>query len=207
MWAPHEAVRGLLGAGFDPIPVNGKEPKLAGWQTLTDSTREDVIRWTSQRRHETNTGVVTKRTPTFDIDIPELAAADAIERLVRDRYTDCGVLLTRFGKAPKRAIPFRTDKPFKKITATLIAPSGEAHRLEFLGDGQQFVVDGIQPDTRERYSWIGGELGASSRKPACIDEAEARRLVDDAVELLTVEYGYTLKENGAAARRRLRATQ
>ena len=192
----HEAVRlALLGAGFDPIPVNGKEPKLAGWQTLTDSTREDVIRWTSQRRHEINTGVVTKRTPTFDIDIPELAAADAIERLVRDRYTDCGVLLTRFGKAPKRAIPFRTDEPFKKITATLIAPSGEAHRLEFLGDGQQFVVDGIHPDTRERYCWIGGELGVVGRDNLPpIDEAEARRLVDDAVELLTVEYGYTLKE-------------
>ena len=192
----HEAVRlALLGAGFDPIPVNGKEPKLAGWQTLTDSTREDVIRWTSQRRHEINTGVVTKRTPAFDIDILEQAAADAVERLVRDRYSGCGVLLTRFGLAPKRAIPFRTDRAFKKITATLVARGGELHRLEFLGDGQQFVVDGIHPDTREPYSWIGGELGVVGRDNLPhIDEAEARRLVDDAVELLTVEYGYTLKE-------------
>jgi Bifunctional DNA primase/polymerase, N-terminal len=93
-----------------------------GWQKLTDSTREDIVGWTTQRRHETNTGVLTKRTPAFDIDIPDQAAADAIEQLVRDRYADCGVLLSRVGKAPKRAIPFRTDTPFKKITAFLVAP-------------------------------------------------------------------------------------
>ena len=192
----HEAVRlALLGAGFDPIPVNGKAPKLAGWQTLTDSTRDDVISWTTQRRHETNTGVLTRRTPTFDIDIPEQAAADAVERLVRDRYADCGVLLTRFGRAPKRAIPFRTDKPFKKIAASLLAPGGELQRLEFLADGQQFVADGVHPDTRKPYSWVGGELGAVGRDNLPrIDETQARQLVDDAVELLVAEHGYALKE-------------
>ncbi len=130
----------------------------------------------------------------FDIDITEQAAADAIEWLVRDRYADCGVLLARFGRAPKRAIPFRTDKPFKKITANLVAPSGELHRLEFLGDGQQFVVDGVQPDTRKPYSWFGGELASVKREDLpCIDESEARQLVDDAVELLVAEHGYALK--------------
>jgi predicted P-loop ATPase len=192
----HETFRlALLSEGYDPIPLNGKAPKLDGWQKLTDSTRDDVISWTTQRRHETNTGVLTKRTPTFDIDIPEQAAADAVEQLVRDRYTECGVILARFGRAPKRAIPFRTDKPFKKITATLVAPNGETHRLEFLGDGQQFVVDGIHPDTRRPYSWVGGELGAVGRDNLPrIDEAEARQLVDDAIELLVAEHGYALTE-------------
>jgi hypothetical protein len=168
-----------------------------GWQKLTDSTREDIVGWTTQRRHETNTGVLTKRTPAFDIDIPDQAAADAIEQLVRDRYADCGVLLSRVGKAPKRAIPFRTDTPFKKITAFLVAPGpgGEIHRLEFLGDGQQFIADGIHPDTRRPYSWFGGELGAVGRDSLpCIDETEAHQLVDDAVELLVAEHGYRLKE-------------
>ena len=192
----HEVVRlQLLGAGYDPIPVNGKEPNLVRWQMLTGSTPGDIIRWTSERRDETNTGVLTKKTPTFDIDIPEQAAADAIERLVRDRYADCGVLLTRFGRAPKRAIPFRTDTPFKKKTATLVASSGEKHRLEFLADGQQFIADGIHPDTRKPYQWFGGELAAVGReKLPCIDEAEAQKLVDDAIDLLVKEHGYTLEE-------------
>jgi hypothetical protein len=187
----------LLSAGYHPIPVNGKAPRLDGWQKLTDATREDIVGWTTQRRHETNTGVLTRGTPALDVDISDQAAADAVERLVRDRFADCGVLLTRFGKAPKRAIPFRTDRPFKKITALLVAPGpgGEIHRLEFLGDGQQFVVDGIHPDTRRPYSWIGGELGAVGRDALpSIDETEAHRLVDDAVELLVAEHGYRLKE-------------
>ena len=192
----HEAVRlQLLGGGYDPIPVNGKEPNLVRWQMLTGSTPGDIIRWTSERRDETNTGVLTKKTPTFDIDIPVQAAADAIEQLVRDRYADCGVLLTRFGRAPKRAIPFRTDTPFKKKTATLVASSGEKHRLEFLADGQQFIADGIHPDTRKPYQWFGGELAAVGReKLPCIDEAEAQKLVDDAIDLLVKEHGYTLEE-------------
>jgi hypothetical protein len=178
-----------------------------GWQKLTDSTREDIVGWTTQRRHETNTGVLTKRTPAFDIDIPDQAAADAIEQLVRDRYADCGVLLSRVGKAPKRAIPFRTDTPFKKITAFLVAPGpgGEIHRLEFLGDGQQFIADGIHPDTRRPYSWFGGELGAVGRDSLpCIDETEAHQLVDDAVELLVAEHGYRLKDKDTATAARQR---
>ena len=192
----HEAVRlQLLGGGFDPIPVNGKAPKLYRWPTLTGSTPGDIIRWTRERQDETNTGVVTKRTPAFDIDILEQAAADAVERLVRDRYADCGVLLTRFGLAPKRAIPFRTDTPFKKITATLLAPDGKGHKLEFLADGQQFIADGIHPDTGKPYTWFGGELASVKREDLPpIDEAAAHQLVDDAIELLVAEHGYTLEE-------------
>jgi hypothetical protein len=197
-----EAVRlQLRDAGYDPIPVDGKEPRLAAWQTLTSTTHDTIKSWTKRTR-ETNSGVLTQKTPTFDIDIPVDAPADAIERLVRDCYADCGVLLTRFGKAPKRAIPFRTDKPFKKITASLTAPDGKVHRLEFLGDGQQFVAHGVHPDTRRPYTWQGGELWAVGRdRLPCIDEAAARQLVDDAIELLVVEHGYTLKEKSSSTPR------
>ena len=97
----------------------------------------------------------------------------------------------RTGKAPKRAIPFRTDKPFGKIIATVVAPNGRTEKIEFLGDGQQVVVFGIHPETKQPYDWHGGEPGQIAREdPPHIGEAEARQLVDTAVDLLVNEFGY-----------------
>jgi len=138
------------------------------------------------------TGLLAKATPAIDIDILVPDAAGAVEQLVRDRFDEHGKILVRIGKAPKRAIPFWTDTPFKKITANLIAPDGlKCQKIEFLGDGQQFVAFGIHPETGKPFEWFGGEPGEVTRDelPA-ISEAEARALVEDAVELLCTEHGY-----------------
>jgi hypothetical protein len=202
---PHEAVRlALLAGGYDPVPVKGKWPNFTMWQTLRGSTRETVISWTHKHWDHRSAGVLCRHTPAFDVDIKDAAAAEAVEKLVRDRYSDCGVVLSRVGKAPKRLVPFRTDQPFKKFTAELVAPGpgGEIHRLEFLGDGQQFVVDGIHPDTRKPYWWFGGDLAAVGRdKLPRIDEAGAQQLMDDATELLVAEHGYKLTEKSQPRRK------
>jgi hypothetical protein len=60
-------------------------------------------------------------------------------------------------------------------------------------DGQQVVVDGIHPDTRQPYEWVGGVLGDIKRVDLpCINEAEAKALVRDLVELLIAEHGYKI---------------
>ena len=59
-----------------------------------------------------------------------------------------GTSAVRTGLAPKRALLFRTDTPFKKLDATYTSPDGRTHKVEILGWGQQIVVDGIHP-TRE----------------------------------------------------------
>jgi hypothetical protein len=112
---------------------------------------------------------------------------------VRERCeTDRGHVLVRIGRAPKRAIPFRTDAPFKKITANLIAVGGsEGQKIELLADGQQVVAFGIHPDTDKPYCWFGGEPGKIARDELpYISEAQAHQLVDDIVELLTREHSY-----------------
>jgi hypothetical protein len=96
------------------------------------------------------------------------------------------------GKPPKRAIPFRTEEPFKKIVVNLIAPDGsEGQKIEFLADGEQVVVAGIHPDTQQPYRWPRGELGAVRLgELPYIREAEARALVEDLVEILVRDFGY-----------------
>ena len=77
-----------------------------------------------------------------------------------------GHILVRIGKAPKRAIPFRTEVPFAKITANVVAPHGRTEKIEFLGDGQQVVAFGIHPETKQRYNWHGGEPDKSQEGSA-----------------------------------------
>jgi hypothetical protein len=90
---------------------------------------------------------------------------------------------------------FRTDKPFRKILARLIAPNGDNQQLEFLGDGQQLVVRRIHPDTHLPYRWHGGRPGGVRRSELPeIVEKEAQALVDDAAALLIHDHGYRTSE-------------
>jgi hypothetical protein len=80
--------------------------------------------------------------------------ADAIEAMVRAEFEERGELLTRVGLAPKRGLLFRTDEPFTKLLVDFQVPEGaKKQRLEFLGDGQQFVATAY---TRTRASLIDG---------------------------------------------------
>ena len=118
------------------------------WQKIGHASTEQATNWLRDFPDATNTGALTLRMPTLDIDIQYTEAAEAVEDLVRDRFGDHGHVLTRIGKAPKRAIPFRTDAPFAKITSKVIRTDRAEERFEFLSDGQQIVVDGIHPDTK-----------------------------------------------------------
>src|SRR4029077_7779540 len=87
--------------------------------------------------------------------------------------------------------------PFSKIAVQLRSPNtaddAKPEQLEFLGDGQQFIVAGIHPDTKRPYSWNGGgEIGAVMRSELPeITEAEARELIEDSADLLTTQFGYS----------------
>ena len=145
-----------------------------------------------------STGVFTRRVPTFDSDILDPEAAAAIEELIHDPFDERGYVLPRIGLAPKRAFPFRTDNPFPKITANVVAANGREEKIELLGDGQQFVVDGIHPDTRQPYQWPKGDLIQFARDDLpYIHAAEAQQLVDDIVRILVERFGYRLKTAAA----------
>ena len=183
---------GLREAGFSPLPVNGKRPVQDRWQTGLGSSHGEIQSWDRNFPHAKNTGILTATVPALDIDIFNEEAAEAVELLVRERFGDDGTILVRFGQPPKRLIPFLTDRPFPKIQYNLIAANGtEGEKLELLADGQQFVAFGIHPETGKSYSWFGGEPGKTARGDLPhIDEARARKLIEDAVAIVCRDYGY-----------------
>jgi hypothetical protein len=190
-----EAIRlKLREQGHSPIPVNGKRPLIDGWQKLGGASAERLSRLTADYPDHLNTGALTALMPVLDLDILDPAAADAAERLVRERFGDTGRILIRIGSAPKRAIPFQTAKTFKKIQVVLVAPIGApGQKIELLCEGQQLVVAGTHPDTLKPYTWFGGDLTEVSRYDLPhLNELEARMLVQDVVELLVMEHGYAI---------------
>jgi hypothetical protein len=195
----------LRNAGYCPIPLYGKQPPIYGknnktkgmkrWEELHDVTAEQVDLWSTIWPDATNTGVLTFRMPTLDLDILNTDAVCALEDHVRERYEDSGYILPRIGLPPKRAIPFRTEEPFKKFVVNLIAPNATAdakqEKIEFLGDGQQVVVAGIHPETQKPYHWPRGQPGRIKLEELpYIREAEARALVEALVEILLRDFGY-----------------
>jgi hypothetical protein len=183
----------LLKAGYSPLPIMGKRPPFDSWQNKHDTNPGEIALWESLYKNAQSTGFLTRTTPTLDIDITDPDAAEAVGELVRDRFEERGYILTRIGNAPKRAIPFRTNDAFKKITINLIAANGSEQKIEMLADGQQVVGFGIHPDTNKPYTWHGGEPGAIAHDDLpYIDETTARRLLDDIGNLLVRGYGYQL---------------
>jgi hypothetical protein len=182
----------LLHADYSPIPSIGKVPPLKDWQKKITTNAEEIALWAKVYPEAKNTGLLTQKMPTLDIDIRHLEAAQAIEDLVRERFDERGYILVRIGNAPKRAVTFRTDTPFKKIAASLTAPDGSTdQKIELLCDGQQLTAFGIHPDTNKPYRWHGGEPGTIKREDLPdISEDEAKALVHDAVKLLCESFGY-----------------
>ena len=150
----------LLASGYSPVPVNGKRVHLSDWPNIR-ATNAIIETWATTRADHLNTGVLCRDTPFIDIDVTDEEVAEEIEALFESEIENSAV---RIGLPPKRAIPFRTDTPFKKIATQFKDPNGLVHKVEVLGDGQMCVVDGIHPDTHKPYRWHGGEPGPKLRR-------------------------------------------
>lgn len=187
-----EIRQALADHGYVPIPVIGKAPPFKSWQKIGAVSSSMLQAWGRNYPRATNTGILTRHTPTLDADILNALAAVAVEDLVRERFEERGHILPRIGKPPKRAIPFRTADPFSKITVNLIAANGSTgEKIEFMCDGQQIVAAGIHPDTGKPYAWPRGNPTDITRDSLPdISAAEARQLVDDIIELLCRDFGY-----------------
>jgi hypothetical protein len=189
---PSELRLQLRRNGYAPLPLIGKAPSvMKNWQAKTDTNAQEIALWASTWPDATNTGALTRLMPTLDLDIYNEEAVRAAEEIVHANHEEHGHVLVRIGKAPKRAIPFQTNEPFRKILVVLIAPNGAEEKIEFLGDGQQIAVAGMHPDVGQPYRWHGGNLWQIAREELpYIREAEARALVDEIVESLCRDFGY-----------------
>jgi hypothetical protein len=181
--------RELTRRGYTPLPLFAKCPALERWQQVANVSPEMIAMWTKTWPDATNTGVLCRNTPTLDLDIYNEPAAIACEEFIRDRYEDAGYVLTRIGQPPKRAIPFRTEEPFSKITVNFVGERGE--KIEMLASGQQVVVHGDHPNTRQPYRWHGGEPWSIAHEDLpYLHAQQAQELVADVVKILITEFNY-----------------
>ena len=151
--------------GFQPIPISrprpgdsnlGKRPPT----TLNEWQRPACVALRLPQYAGCGTGILTATTPAVDIDVRAVEVADAIDRGVRKVL---GEAPTRYGQAPKRVLVYRAAEPFSKLsTAGFRLPGDDtdakAHKVEILGDGQQFVAYGIHPATGRPYAWPDDDL-------------------------------------------------
>ena len=188
----------LLAAGYLPIPVNGKAPPIKGWPDI-EATDVLIDRWANEHADATNTGIITHRTPAIDIDVLDPGVAREVQELAERMI---GKSAVRTGRAPKRAMLFRADKPLSKIsTPVFVSPDGRTHKVEILGWGQQIVVHGTHPDTQAPYSWHGGEPGLDLKLSALplLTAEKAGEYITGAAQCM-IAHGWTPKKktNGAA---------
>jgi hypothetical protein len=190
----------LLAAGYWPLPVNGKKVDLADWPNAR-ATNAIIDTWSTTRPDHLNTGVLCFNTPFIDIDVTVEEIAEEIEALFDAELEHSAV---RIGHPPKRAIMFRADAPFKKLSTQFIDPNGRIQKVEVLGDGQQCVVAGIHPTTRAPYRWHGGEPGLQLRREdlPLLTIEKARAFLAAAANIMR-SHGWTevgdKKTNGAGA--------
>jgi Protein of unknown function (DUF3987)/Bifunctional DNA primase/polymerase, N-terminal len=151
--------KSLLAAGYTPIPISGKAPIMPEWQKQ-QPTVSDVDRWPQLYPRAFNTGILTRDTPTVDIDVYDGDVVDELRELLWRVVGDRGHAMVRIGQPPKCAIPFQTDQPFAKLsTPVFTSPDGRKHQVEVLCDGQQVVAFGKHPETGGNYTWHLGEPG------------------------------------------------
>ena len=144
----------LLDRGYPIIPITKglKRPKgLTKWQQIV-ADQSALDSWLHGSFSNGGVGVLTKHFPAIDLDVRD---SDIIDKLIDWCFENIGPTLCRRGLAPKTLLPCRTDRPFPKIASKkYIDFLGVEHKVEILGDGQQYVAYAIHPDTGEPYNWI-----------------------------------------------------
>src|SRR5215470_12078400 len=120
---------------------------------ITIAPDEDVVAaWAETYPGALSTGIRTKYTRGIDIDVRDADMAERVQQVLLNMLPS-GTFLKRTGLPPKRLIPCRCTTPFSKIGASFKSPDGVVHNVEVLGDGQQFVAEGIHEDTQLPYHW------------------------------------------------------
>src|SRR6516165_2645820 len=138
-------------AGYEPIPCIGKRPVLPSWSTVPINI-DCPASWDATYPDAINTGIRTKHTPAIDIDIHDADIAEQIENELRACFPQQR-LLVRVGQPPKRLVPFRCETPFTKIIIRFKPPDADTiHKVEVLGEGQQFIANGVHPGTGKAYT-------------------------------------------------------
>jgi hypothetical protein len=138
-----------------PIKPGEKAPLIDDWQTpkSIDHYLPKCAGW--------GTGILTANCPAVDLDIRDRELVRVLLQLGAEML---GPSPFRVGAPPKALMPFSTAAPFDKISGRWFALPGDdwradgyaGHRIEILGDGQQFLAYACHP-RGTFYRWRRGD--------------------------------------------------
>src|SRR5262249_14502762 len=191
-WAP-EARQALLKNGYEPTPLVGKRPVLDQWQN-SRPTAEDIAEWDVTHPNATNTGILTRLVPASDDDVIDQEVAGINHGWVKELVPPGCPELLRIGQFPKRAILFRCDAPFAKVsTGKWLDKNNVEHQLEILCDGQQLAVYGEHPGTHQPYTWPNAQPARTPRNLLPLLTPEAAQSLVNRAKALFQERGWRPK--------------
>jgi len=151
------------------------------WQDYVP-TANDIERWDRSRA---NIGLKAGKYPALDIDVVNESLARIIGDMAVKRL---GKAPLRVGRFPKRLLMYRTDEPIGRMRLRFKDGKGVEQLVELLGDGQQYVINGVHPVTREPYTL---DQDISVRGPRCL-----RKVTRERVEQFFADLVDTLEMTG-----------
>jgi hypothetical protein len=155
----------LTGAGKRPVGLEWREKALADPPAAVTGAVSNVA---------ANTGILCDGLAVVDVDVPVAELADQIVHCI-ERWLG-PTPLVRIGRAPKILLVYRRSIALAKLsTPELYLPDDTKVQVEILGDGQQFVADGIHPETGEPYKWTNGSPAEVERDELPIVTADELR--------------------------------
>ncbi|MFL9934261.1 phage/plasmid primase, P4 family [Paraburkholderia sp. RL18-103-BIB-C] len=154
------------------------------WQKAGRATLRDVAQWQADGA---NVGMRAGSFPAIDIDCTDPALVAVIRMLA---VTHLGAAPERQGRAPKTLRIYRSATPFGRMRLWI---GGRKHLVEILGDGQQYVIAGIHPTTKQPYTWLAPLVEPAALAEIDRDRAETfLRAVAEAADML----GYATEREG-----------
>lgn len=151
------------------------------WQDYTP-TQGDIERWD---RSNANIGLKAGRYPALDIDVVNEGLSNIIGSMAKKALGNAPV---RVGRWPKQLFMYRTDEPIGRMRLRFKDGKGVEQLVELLGDGQQYVVGGIHPVTREPYRL---DQDITIRGPVCL-----KKITREKVEKFFADLVETLEMTG-----------
>jgi predicted P-loop ATPase len=120
---------------------------IAKW-TQYQASDQELARWKAEPDYAI--AVQTRQLGAIDVDVPDKAKAAAIRSAITDLL---GPVPVRYREnSGKLLIPFKRSFPMPKRVLPV-----DGGMVEVLGDGQQFIADGLHP-SGARYQWNGTAL-------------------------------------------------
>lgn len=144
----------LIDLGYSVVPIRPgeKRPEGASWQTAY--LRQNDILSKAQTFATYGVGILTRGLAAIDLDILDKTIARQMRTFVLQTL---GVTEapTRTGQFPKVLILCsRAEGEMPKMSSSYWRDAGGLlHRIEVLGDGQQFVAYGTHAITKQPYIW------------------------------------------------------